>query len=744
MADGGSRKKTLNPVLSLLMDPTPKAVTGGGKNANGIAFSRLDSQQKLLSENLKSIQEDSSLVEHSGKIHLLVKMFEDSLAPSWTPNDLFETNTSTRIVSPAYNGFLVETSKGKIPDIIKRIKSANTDKIKVDVSRLKDIKGFDKNELLRNKQESEVYGEPTKAGKQFNVWALPFRDPKARVSVAEELGKLADKGILTFGDPTFDNIFLDEEQKNKTRSFSRKLNQYLASGHLSFTTVINSKSDFKKIISSGAIYRIEPVKPITTKSLPPGDGKEPTPKMIDGKNAPAVVIVDGGCSAQSYIPFNVLSIQPLVDSRSADLKHGNRVTSIICQGSAWNNNLSLPKLECKFISVQAINKVGATSQPTTEQFINYLRGVAEKTKGISSVWNLSFNEISPSDGNDEISYLGHEISAIAREFSILPVISIGNVSESNASRLCPPADCEAALTISGRQSNPKGDVGSACSESLRGPAPGGMKKPELSWFSKLRMIGGDVAIGTSFSAPLVSSIAAHTFKNIKNSTPDLVKALLINKSEGMEHDLRIGWGTPWHKNNVMPWLCDDGSVTLAWSSKLKAGSSYYWNDIPLPPEMIVNGKIKGEVTLTAILKPLVSEFAGDNYFATRLQCALQHVKTDGKTKNLLGTMKESTEKEANSRLELAKWSPVRHHSKSFSGVAIDNDKIRLYARIFTRDLYQFGYSTHHELDEQDVAFVLTFKSDEKDPSIYNSMKQRLANNVEVATVEQDIDLDSLI
>jgi hypothetical protein len=106
-------------------------------------------------------------------------------------------------------------------------------------------------------------------------------------------------------------------------------------------------------------------------------------------------------------------------------------------------------------------------------------------------------------------------------------------------------------------------------------------------------------------------------------------------------------------------------------------------------------------------------------------------------------MKESTEK-ANSRLELAKWSPVRHHSKSFSGVAIDNDKIRLYARIFTRDLYQFGYSTHHELDEQDVAFVLTFKSDEKDPSIYNSMKQRLANNVEVATVEQDIDLDSLI
>ncbi|HFT6763667.1 TPA: S8 family serine peptidase [Klebsiella aerogenes] len=742
MADGNSKKRILNPILSFLAEPTPKAVTGGGKNAAGIEWSRLDAQQKILAENLKSIQQDKDLVDHSGKIHLLVKMFDDSLAPSWTPNDLFETNASTRIVTPAYNGFLVETSKDKIPEIIKRITTANTDKIKVDVSRLKNIKGFDKKEVLRNKSEEEVYGEETKAGKQFNVWVLPFHDSKARVSVADELELLVDDGVLTFGESSFDNIFSNQSNKNNNRSFAKKLGNYLASGHLSFTTVIRSKEDFKRLISSGAIYRIEPVKSITTKSLPPGNGAEPSPKLINKENAPVVVIVDGGCSAQSYVPLNVMNIQPLVDNLSADLKHGNRVTSIVCQGSAWNNNLALPQLECKFVSVQAISKQGTTSQPTTEQFVNYLRDVAEKTKGVSSVWNLSFNEISPSDSDDEISYLGHEINTIAREFSILPVISIGNVSHENSSKLCPPADCEAALTISGRQSNQTGGVDSACSVSLRGPAPGGMKKPELSWFSKLRMIGGDIAVGTSFSAPLISSIAAHTFKNIKKATPDLVKALLINKSEGIEHDLKIGWGTPWHENNSMPWLCEDGSVTLAWNSKLKAGSSYYWNDIPLPPEMIVNGKVRGEITLTAILKPVVSELAGDNYFSTRLQCALQHVSADGKAKNLLGSMKESTQKEVDSRQELAKWSPIRHHARSFSGVAVDSDKIRLYARIFTRDLYQFGYSTHHELDEQDVAFVLTFKSGNNDPSIYNSMKQRLNNKVEVATIEQDIDLDS--
>ena len=439
-----------------------------------------------------------------------------------------------------------------------------------------------------------------------------------------------------------------------------------------------------------------------------------------------------------------MKIRPLIDQSDADLKHGNRVTSIICQASGWNNNLSIPTLECKFISVQAINKIGVVNQPTAEQFVKYLRSVAVKTKEAASVWNLSFNESSPSVNFEEISYLGHEINKIAREFNILPVISIGNIDNSNKSKLCPPADCEAALTIAGRTAKNNGDVDQACPHSLRGPAPAGMKKPELSWFSKLRMIGGDVDIGTSFSAPLVSSIAAHTFKNIKNPTPDLVKALLINKAEQIEHDVRIGWGTPWHKGNSMPWLCDDGTVTLAWSSKLKAGSAYYWNDIPLPSEMVIDGKIKGDIILTAIIKPLVSELGGDNYFSTRLQCALQHVSNDGKSKSLLGSMRESTEKEIDSRQELAKWSPVRHHGKSFKGVSVDNDKVRLYARIFTRDLFQFGFSSHHELDEQDVAFVLTFKSHENDPAIYNSMSQRLGNRVEVASIEQNIKLDGLI
>ncbi|MCC8456704.1 hypothetical protein [Photorhabdus aegyptia] len=53
-------------------------------------------------------------------------------------------------------------------------------------------------------------------------------------------------------------------------------------------------------------------------------------------------------------------------------------------------------------------------------------------------------------------------------------------------------------------------------------------------------------------------------------------------------------------------------------------------------------------------------------------------------------------------------------------------------------------SSHHELSEQEVSFVLTFKSHDKDSGIYNSMKQRLGPKVEVGIIEQDIDIDNTI
>jgi hypothetical protein len=104
-------------------------------------------------------------------------------------------------------------------------------------------------------------------------------------------------------------------------------------------------------------------------------------------------------------------------------------------------------------------------------------------------------------------------------------------------------------------------------------------------------------------------------------------------------------------------------------------------------------------------------------------------------------MLESTLREQDGRDELKKWQPVRRLYSDFTsrgGKSFDGARLRLYARVFTRDLYQFGWNHHSQAGAQDVAFVLTFWSASGTATIYNSMVQQLGTFVESAVLNQQI------
>lgn len=106
-------------------------------------------------------------------------------------------------------------------------------------------------------------------------------------------------------------------------------------------------------------------------------------------------------------------------------------------------------------------------------------------------------------------------------------------------------------------------------------------------------------------------------------------------------------------------------------------------------------------------------------------------------------MLESTLKEEDARQELKKWQPVRCHYKNFSkgtGLSFSGNHLQLYARIFTRDLYQFGWTHHSQAGPQEVAFVLTLWSADEASTIYNSTVKSLGNFVESAVINQDIEI----
>ncbi|WP_287917387.1 S8 family serine peptidase [Comamonas sp.] len=738
-------RPVLNPVLSFKRDPRRVGVTGRSADESQVVLSRINEQKQKLADQLSGLAKETPR-QHAGKLLVAIKMFDDSLAPSYEPESIFREPLGSKLVAPIDGGYLAQVDVKALPELSKIVRDSSTTALRVTVSRISEIRQQSDEDVLRGRSAETIWGQAIndERGRVFTLWLAPYRENLSRSEVVGQIEKFAE-GQEIF--PLADLVTITREQGSDadqlqlqggatSASIARAIREYRQNPFTRVQVVARNADALSRLACSGAVFRIEPVRALIAAEIPTApDPERPIP---DEQWQPIVGIVDGGLFAQSYSQMVAWRAPSLVSDVTANRKHGNRIASLVVHGSAWNNHLSLPPLVCRVGVAQAIAK-DETGSAARTAFRSYLHSIVDRHHADTKVWNFSFNE--PVDGNDrlEMSELGHEIHKIARNFNILPVISIGNISPNNKKRLNPPADCEAALTVGGRVHDGS-FPGEACAICLPGPGPESLMKPEVSWFSTLRGLGGNPDTGSSYAAAIVSSVAAHAFNQLKAPTPDLVKALLINTADRKEHDARLGWGSP-YSSSCMPWECPEGSVTLVWTGSLRAGMWHYWEEIPIPPEFVTGDKLKGSVALTAILRPKVSELGSANYFSTRLQVALQYTQPGGKMGNLAGSMKESTDKEIQARAEHAKWNPVRHHSTTIKkGKAFSGKTLRVCARVFGRDLYQFGMSMNAEIEESEVAFVLTIKSPEekKGSSIYNSIAASLGNYVESAVHDIDV------
>jgi hypothetical protein len=90
-----------------------------------------------------------------------------------------------------------------------------------------------------------------------------------------------------------------------------------------------------------------------------------------------------------------------------------------------------------------------------------------------------------------------------------------------------------------------------------------------------------------------------------------------------------------------------------------------------------------------------------------------------------------------------KWCPVRHHARDFSarGISIEGDHLRVYARIYTRDLYLYGFKHMDEVEALSASFVLTLEGVDPDGNLWDEFRAALGPYVETAVIDTDIDLD---
>ena len=729
----------LNPVLTLRQTPMQKKASGGGKSRKHINPDRLDQQRVVLSDQLEGIYASrKKRILHENRLPLVVKMFDDKWAASWAPKDFFPIEDA-QLVSPWMGGYLVEVHVNKLPKLALNARNNNTVAGKVDIGNIEDISEHSLKDVFRNKTVKSVWDVAPKVegGRLFNLSFMPFQTSGARQSVIEHLKEQCASEIFFSIDTRKSDVSLTDKEQNS--SLSAGFREYKNSVFGRANVVIPSEKHLKLLALSGSASRISPVNPISTTQ--PGIGKEPEPSSLPAIDTdPIVGVIDGGLTASRYEDAvawrHSAYIKKVTD---ADTPHGNQVSSLVVHGHEWNNNLDLPELNCRIGVVQAIAKEKLLNL-SHDSFITYLDDVFRSHPEVK-VWNMSFNEDICCE-MDSMSQLGHEISELARKHNVLPVISAGNVYGSQT-RLFPPADSEAGLTVSGRRHNENGRPSKPCQVSSSGPGPDGLLKPEISWFSTVRKLGGSTDTATSWSAPLISSLAAHTCQRLKIPNPDIVKALLINRCDRDKFCDQRGWGSP--NIEYLPWQCPNNQITLAWSSHLKAGQDYYWEDIPIPESLTKDGGLFGYGAMTAIINPtgLVSE-SRENYFSCRLETALQYknAKND-ENKNLLGSLAVSREKEDIARKEYDKWNPVRHHSRDFTNkpLVYSGNTLQIRARIFARDTYQYGYFRNEDIPAVPVSFVVTLQSAEENADLYNEMRVSLGSFVENAVIEQDIDID---
>ena len=747
----------LNPVLALHVEPKREAAPTGGKSRKDIVTGRLADQRRVLSRDLTSIYERRArLRTFGGRVQLVARMFDDSLAATKTPSSLFAAGTGARLVAPMRRGYLIEAQVDALPSLSRFVQMDTTVAAQVDISRVEHVHAFGPDDVLRGRNIDALWGDAPdyENGKGFLLAFAPFRDGGARENLMQRLAQYAQDQVLLPTSPTVsiprsaegeDAVALPVSAASQS-SLVIGLRQYRNSGRARIIVQIASREALSEIVASGTVFRIDPVPQIEVTS--PGEGAHPGPLPPDLSGQPIVGVVDGGRTAPTYDGAEVWRVAPLVRDRDADHKHGNRVTALAVHGHAWNTNLPLPELFCRVGTVQAVPRPNSGHRHNPQQLISYLDRVMNLHRN-TRVWNMSFNEILPCD-SDQVSFLGHEIARLARAYDVLPVISAGNKIASNQERIAPPADCEASLVVGGRKFDGEGAPGDPCDVALPGPGPEGMLKPDLSWYSTLRVLGGDVLTATSYVTPLVSSLAAHTFDNLKDPTPDLVRALLVNHTD-LEHFEPVrGWGSP---NSVhLPWHCQPGTVTLAWRSQLRPGLAYYWDNIPIPPSLVKGGKLCGRGLLTAVLNPhpFISPESDANYFSARVNVALQYRgrPANGKTppvKNLLGTLKTDEIRETDARAEYFKWHPVRRHCRDFSsrgGLTFSGSTMRLFARVYMRDLYQFGLGRNDEVEPMEVAFVLSLHDGSDTSNLYNEMRATLGAYVESAVLDQEIDVET--
>ncbi|RKS14288.1 S8 family peptidase [Flavobacterium sp. 120] len=348
------------------------------------------------------------------------------------------------------------------------------------------------------------------------------------------------------------------------------------------------------------------------------------------KKSPIVIgVIDGGVNISNpYLVNYVESEFPVSGNPISEyLDHGSQVSGVVLYG-ALNKYKSTDVIAEPYVSVKSFGVLSSeTTDPDLYDAIDAIEKIVPLNKDIS-VYNLSLGPSGPIL-DDNISRFTYSCDLLSYEHGILFCIAVGNDGEVvGYDRIQSPSDSVNCLAV-GAYTKKDGKEIRAPYSSIGPGREGSKMKPDIVAFggcdnNPIHLIS-DVdgkkvlSAGTSFSSPIVASVAGRLIGESKGNINALIaKALIIHSTteKSSLHTNEMGHGIVSEDIDDIV-NCIDKSYTVIYQGQLDTGK---YAEFAIPwDNSISKGSTSFKWTLAVLTD--VDHLSPDDYTSSTIEVA---------------------------------------------------------------------------------------------------------------------------
>lgn len=685
-----------------------------------------------------------------------VTLHPDAAAKSHRPDELFNEDTCPVLgVSHLGHLFVSATARG-LDDLAGRMRSRQTQKTVAHLSSVQHIEPWTPEDTLDGHSPEEVTGK-----------AQERRRPAIRCHLFHHPSTRANEAVRAAFAETVTS--LDKGNTTELRYSSRSAVFAIENPS---TEVVQAVSSFAGVRNLSAFpnYRIvrhaaRTLGAVTAEVFPP---------PVANQEYALLGMIDSGTDPRNaHLQAWVQDRYDFVPRNMQLNDHGSFVAGLIVNGRSLNHGDDrFPAASSRIIDVAALDRDGLIDE---FDLITVIDDTIARYPDVR-VWNLSLGASDPCDEH-LFSDLAVALDQRTRDHGVLFVVAAGNYEATpqrpwpapvhlQDDRISSPGDSVRSVTVG---SIAHLDSASTCVRreepspfSRRGPGPAHSMKPELTQYGGNCDANGNRAqtgiisineagqlaehVGTSFSTPLVATVAAGVWRELDavpdGANPLLVKALLVHSAflRRVPSDTRStyyhGMGVPDDVPSVIS--CTQSAATIIMQVPVPYGPHFEKRPFPMPSCLNRERGLRGEVFMTLLHDPPLDPNFGIEYCRSRVTASLgtMSVNTDTGEETYSSQVHqvprgETEGYEADLVKKGYKWSPIKLYHRTFQRGPTDREW-RLRVERYDRAEY-------NDPDGQDAVLVVTIRDPDGEAAVYNEVVRTMA---QLGWAAQDLQIHS--